>query len=141
MKLQILAIFAASLKGNKMNNMLRSIVYILFFLLFVTVEQDSYAQDTANSQTNTSCYQQQQDPCKKAVDFLFTNHFADIPQMAVSFDNPGASKFKCIARLLAALNEYKKQEKQTNNIDYHSIHLLHADVVDYYVYTLRRIII
>ena len=29
-------------------------------------------------------------------------------------DNPSTSKFKCIVRILAALNELKKQELQTN---------------------------
>ena len=29
----------------------------------------------------TSCYQQQQDPCKRTVDFLFTNNFADMEVM------------------------------------------------------------
>lgn len=125
-----------------MNNMLKHIVYFLLFLLFtVTVEKDYNATKPANCQPNTSCYQQQQDPCKKTVDFLFTNHFADMPQAALSLDNPNTSKFKCLVRLLAALNELKKQELQTNHIICHSLYPLHSDAVDYYIYALRRIII
>lgn len=75
MKLQILAIFAPSFKGNKMNNMLRYIVYILLFLLFtITVGQDYHTVETTDLPPQTSCYQQQQDPCKRTVDFLFTNN-------------------------------------------------------------------
>lgn len=128
--------------GYEMNNVLKSIVYIFFFLLFmVTVGQDEYIQEKADRHPNTSCYQQQRTPCKKTMDFLFNNNYADIPQMAVSLDNPTNSKFKCIARLLTALNELKKQELQTNHIVCHSFYSLHADAVDYYVYALRRIII
>lgn len=142
MKLQYLSIFATSLKGNKMNNMLKSIVYILFFLLFIMiVGQDHYTLEPTNCHSNTPCYQQQPDPCKKTVDFLFTNNFADMPQMAISLDNPSTSKFKCIARLLTMLSEINKQELQTNNIICHSSYSLHANAVDYYIYALRRIII
>lgn len=125
-----------------MNNMLKYIVYILFFLLFiVTVGQDYNATKPTICHPNTSCYQQQQDPCKKTVDFLFTNHFADMPQTAISLDNSANSKFKCLVRLLTALNELKKQELQTNHIICHSLYPLHSDTVDYYIYALRRIII
>lgn len=125
-----------------MNNMLKSIVYILFFLLFMlVVGQDQCAMEPTNCHSDTTCYQQQPDPCKKAVDYLFTNRFADIPQMAISLDNPDHSKFKCIVRLLAAVREYKKQELQTNHIDCRSAYSLHTDAVDYYIYALRRIII
>ena len=96
-----------------MNNMLRYIVYILLFLLFtITVGQDYHTVETTDLPPQTSCYQQQQDPCKRTVDFLFTNNFADMPQIAISLDNPSTSKFKCIVRILAALNELKKQELQ-----------------------------
>lgn len=92
-----------------MNNMLRYIVYILLFLLFtITVDQDYHTVETTDLPPQTSCYQQQQDPCKRTVDFLFTNNFADMPQIAISLDNPSTSKFKCIVRILAALNELKK---------------------------------
>lgn len=142
MKLQILAIFAPSFKGNKMNNMLRYIVYILLFLLFtITVDQDYHTVETTDLPPQTSYYQQQQDPCKRTVDFLFTNNFADMPQIAISLDNPSTSKFKCIVRILAALNELKKQELQTNHIVCHTFHSLYTDAVDYYIYALRRIII
>ena len=125
-----------------MNNMLKYIGYILFFLLFtVTVGQDYHATKPTICHPNTSCYQQQQDPCKKTVDFLFTNHFADMPQTAISLDNPANSKFKCLVRLLTTLHELNKQELQANNIICHSSYLLHTDAVDYYIYALRRIII
>ena len=125
-----------------MNNMLKYIVYILFFLLFtITTEQDYPTIDATNAHPHTSCYQQQQDPCKKTMDFLLTNHFADIPQMVLSLDNPAASKFKCIARILTAFSELKKQELQTNHIACHTFHSLYTDAVDYYIYALRRIII
>lgn len=121
-----------------MNNMLRYIVYILLFLLFtITVGQDYHTVETTDLPPQTSCYQQQQDPCKRTVDFLFTNNFADMPQIA----NPSTSKFKCIVRILAALNELKKQELQTNHIVCHTFHSLYTDAVDYYIYALRRIII
>ena len=110
-----------------MNNMLRYIVYILLFLLFtITVGQDYHTVETTDLPPQTSCYQQQQDPCKRTVDFLFTNNFADMPQ---------------IVRILAALNELKKQELQTNHIVCHTFHSLYTDAVDYYIYALRRIII
>ena len=49
-----------------MNNMLRYIVYILLFLLFtITVGQDYHTVETTDLPPQTSCYQQQQDPCKK----------------------------------------------------------------------------
>lgn len=125
-----------------MNNMLKSVVYILFFLLFiVTVGQDHYIFEATNCHPNTSCYQQQQDPCKRTVDFIFTNNFADVPQIAMSLDNPNTSKFKCIARLLTTLNEHLKQELQTNHIISPSFYSLHTNAVDYYIYALRRIII
>ena len=125
-----------------MNNMLRYIVYILLFLLFtITVGQDYHTVETTDLPPQTSCYQQQQDPCKRTVDFLFTNNFADMPQIAISLDNPSTSKFKCIVRILAALNELKKQELQTNHIVCHTFHSLYTDAVDYYIYALRRIII
>lgn len=125
-----------------MNNMLRYIVYILLFLLFtITVGQDYHTVETTDLPPQTSCYQQQQDPCKRTVDFLFTNNFADMPQIAISLDNPSTSKFKCIVRILAALNELKKQEVQTNHIVCHTFHSLYTDAVDYYIYALRRIII
>ena len=44
-------------------------------------------------------------------------------------------------RILAALNELKKQELQTNHIVCHTFHSLYTDAVDYYIYALRRIII
>lgn len=125
-----------------MNNMLKSIVYILFFLLFMlTVGQDYHAIESTNCHPAASCYRQQPDPCQKTVDYLFTNRFADMPQMAISLDNPDHSKFKCIIRLLATVREYKKQELQTNHITCHSAYSLHTDAVDYYIYALRRIII
>lgn len=126
-----------------MNNMLRHIVYILFLLLLtITAEQDYHAAEPADCHSNASCYRQQQDPCKDTVDFLFTNHFADMPQIAVvSPDNPINSKFKCLARVLTVLNEYKKQKSQTGDITGHSPYPLHSDAVDYYIYALRRIII
>lgn len=125
-----------------MNNMLKYTVYILLFLLFmVTVDQDHATVESTNCHPTTSCYRQQQDPCKKTVDFLFTNNFADMPQMAISLDNPSTSKFKCIARILTALNEFKKQELQTNHIVCHTFYSLHSNAVDYYIYALRRIII
>lgn len=142
MKLQILAIFATLLTDNKMNNMLKYIVYILFLLLLtVTVERDYYKVEPTNCHPNTSCYRQQQNPCKKTMDFLFTNNFADMPQMAISLDNPATSKFKCLARILTAFNELKKQELQTIHIVCHSFYSLHANAIDYYIYALRRIII
>ena len=111
-----------------MNNMLRYIVYILLFLLFtITVGQDYHTVETTDLPPQTSCYQQQQDPCKRTVDFLFTNNFADMPQIAISLDNPSTSKFKCIVRILAALNELKKQELQTNHIVCHTFHSLYTE--------------
>ena len=108
-----------------MNNMLRYVVYILLFLLFtITVDQDHYTVEPTDLHPQTSCYQQQQDPCKRTVDFLFTNNFADMPQIAISLDNPSTSKFKCIVRILTALSELKKQELQTNHIVCHSFHSL-----------------
>ena len=125
-----------------MNNTLRYIVYILFFLLFtVTVDQDHYTAEPASGHSGTSCYQQQQDPCKKTMDFLFTNHFADLPQTAISLDSPASSKFKCMVRILTALNELKKQELQTSHIVCHTFYPLPTNAVDYYIYALRRIII
>lgn len=125
-----------------MNDMLRYVVYILLFLLFtITVDQDHYTVEPTDLHPQTSCYQQQQDPCKRTVDFLFTNNFADMPQIAISLDNPSTSKFKCIVRILTALSELKKQELQTNHIVCHTFHSLYTDAVDYYIYALRRIII
>ncbi len=61
-----------------MNNMLRYVVYILLFLLFtITVDQDHYTVEPTDLHPQTSCYQQQQDPCKRTVDFLF-NRFDDV---------------------------------------------------------------
>ena len=113
-----------------MNNMLRYIVYILLFLLFtITVGQDYHTVETTDLPPQTSCYQQQQDPCKRTVDFLFTNNFADMPQIAISLDNPSTSKFKCIVRILTALSELKKQELQTNHIVCHTFHSLYTDAL------------
>ncbi len=53
------------------------------------------------------------------MDFLFINNFADMPQIAIALDNPDlTSKFKCALRMLATLNEFWKQELQTNNIHF-----------------------
>lgn len=122
--------------------MLRHIVYTLLFLLFtLTVGGSDHAIESSGCLSVTSCYQQQQDPCKKTMDFLFTNHFADMPQPVLSADKASTSKFKCIVRVLATLNELKKQELQTNHTVCHPFHGLYTDAVDYYIYALRRIIV
>ena len=48
-----------------MNNMLRYVVYILLFLLYRHIDQDHYTVEPTDLHPQTSCYQQQQDPCKK----------------------------------------------------------------------------
>lgn len=125
-----------------MDNMLRHIVYTLLFLLFtLTVGRNDYVAESSGRPSATSCYRQQQSPCKKTMDFLFTNRFADMPQLVLSVDNVSTSKLKSIARAWAALNELKKQELQTNHIVCHAFHSLYTDAVDYYIYALRRIIV
>ncbi len=129
-------------KGEKMNNMLKYVVYILFFLLLTTLaDQDRYTVESTVPHPQESYYRQQQDPCEKTVNYLFTNNFADMPQMAISLDNPSTSKFKCIARILTALGELNTQKLQTNHIACPTFHSLYTDAVDYYIYALRRIII
>ena len=102
-------------KGEKMNNMLKYVVYILFFLLLTTLaDQDRYTVESTVPHPQESYYRQQQDPCEKTVNYLFTNSFADMPQMAISLDN---------------------------HIACPTFHSLYTDAVDYYIYALRRIII
>lgn len=123
--------------------MLKTIVLFLFLLLIVSIGQENYASAVSlpSPHKGTSLYQQSQSPCKKTMDFLFTNRFADIPQIAITLDNHDHFKSKCALRLLAALNEYRKLELQSIHIDYHSFHSLHTDAIDYYIYALRRILI
>lgn len=125
-----------------MNHILKYIVSTLFFLLCaITVELEDYVTESATAHPQTPCYQQQEDPCKKTMDFLFINRFADLPQMVLSTDHSSTSKFKCIARILAAFHEWNKQELQTNHIVRHTFYSPYTDAVDYYIYALRRIII
>lgn len=130
-----------------MNNILKIFISLLFFLLLITTAgQEEYASVKSSffQKSNvTSSYQQTQSPCKKTMDyFLFINRFADMPQVAIALDNPDlTSKSKCALRLLATLNDFWKQELQTNNIHFHSSISHYSHAVDYYIYALRRIII
>lgn len=129
-----------------MNNILKIFISLLFFLLLITTAgQEEYASVKSSffQKSNvTSSYQQTQSPCKKTMDFLFINRFADMPQVAIALDNPDlTSKSKCALRLLATLNDFWKQEQQTNNIHFHSSISHYSHAVDYYIYALRRIII
>jgi len=121
-----------------MNNILKIFISLLFFLLLITTAgQEEYASVKSSffQKSNvTSSYQQTQSPCKKTMDFLFINRFADMPQVAIALD-------KCALRLLATLNDFWKQELQTNNIHFHSSISHYSHAVDYYIYALRRIII
>ena len=126
-----------------MNRLFKSVVYLLFFLLFIVAGQADYTPDAPISRPISSApsYRQTQNPCRRTVDHLFTNRFADLPQMVISIDNPDHYKFKCMLRILAAWKEHQKQELQTTHIDYHSYYTCYTDAVDYYVYALRRIVI
>ena len=83
-----------------MNNILKIFISLLFFLLLITTAgQEEYASVKSSffQKSNvTSSYQQTQSPCKKTMDFLFINRFADMPQVAIALDNPDlTSKSKC----------------------------------------------
>ena len=117
-----------------MNNILKIFISLLFFLLLITTAgQEEYASVKSSffQKSNvTSSYQQTQSPCKKTMDFLFINRFADMPQVAIALDNPDlTSKSKCALRL------------QTNNRHFHSSISHYSHAVDYYIDALRRIII
>lgn len=129
-----------------MGNILRYMVYGLFFLLFMfTVEQDDSLQSNtpllSYPHCATSCYRRQQDPCEKTMNFLFTHRFADMPQTVLSFDNLSTSKFKCIVRILTAQGESQKRQQRTSRTIHPAAYPLHSDAVDYYIYALRRIVI
>ena len=117
-----------------MNNILKIFISLLFFLLLITTAgQEEYAS------VKSSFFQKSN---VKTMDFLFINRFADMPQVAIALDNPDlTSKSKCALRLLATLNDFWKQELQTNNIHFHSSISHYSHAVDYYIYALRRIII
>jgi hypothetical protein len=111
-----------------MNNILKIFISLLFFLLLITTAgQEEYASVKSSffQKSNvTSSYQQTQSPCKKTMDFLFINRFADMPQVAIALDNPDlTSKSKCALRLLATLNDFWKQELQTTYIFIHPFHI------------------
>ena len=65
-----------------MNNILKIFISLLFFLLLITTAgQEEYASVKSSffQKSNvTSSYQQTQSPCKKTMDFLFINRFADM---------------------------------------------------------------
>lgn len=127
-----------------MNSMLKVMIsFILFLLIMTIVGQEDYTSIGSKTQyTSCSSYRQTQNPCKKTMDFILTNRFADMPQAALTLDNPDvSSKSKCILRLLAAFCENRKQELQTIHIDYHLQSSFYSHAVDYYIYALRRIII
>ena len=129
-----------------MNNILKIFISLLFSLLLMTIvgqeECTSVTSSSPQKSSITSSYQQTQSPCKKTMDFLFINRFADMPQVAIALDNPDlTSKSKCALRLLATLNDFWKQELQTNNLHFHSFISHYSHAVDYYIYALRRIII
>ncbi|WP_455671842.1 hypothetical protein [Phocaeicola sp.] len=123
--------------------MLKIVISLLFSLLIMAVAgQEDYASSAKSiSHTPTSSYRQSQSPCKRTMDFIFTHRFADMPQAVLSLDNPDSSKSKCVLRLLASLNEFRKQELQTTHIDHHLLSSHYPHAVDYYIYALRRIII
>ncbi|EJX10975.1 hypothetical protein EVA_00324 [gut metagenome] len=127
-----------------MNALLKHWIYMLFFFLLafmVSEEPATVDPATAVPVSYTSHYEPQQDPYEKAMDFLFDHQFADVPQTALSVDNSQLMKFKCLVRVLASFQELRKQSQQPSRCNDHRFHSLYPESVDYYVYTLRHILI
>lgn len=116
---------------------------IFFFLLALTVSEESATveQATAMPVSATSHYEPLRDPYEKTMDYLFDHQFADMPQTAFSADYSPLSKFKCLVRLLSSFQDRYKQSLPQARCKAHPEHAPCTEAVDYYVFTLRHILI
>ncbi len=91
--------------------------------------------------TSVSYFEQEDNPYDEARDYLYGNTFADLPHNAISLDFQYHSKFKCLMRLLADINEQQKQTSRKKSSLYHISDANACNAVDYYIYALRHILI
>ncbi len=118
---------------------------MLSLLLFCAAERYNHNMaETDQNEMEASYFQQDENPCEKAMDYLASNRFANLPYAIHMADtqnvNPCKGNHSKPKNLIYLLSNIDKNQKQISKTNHPSIFYQHRfDMVDYYIYALRHI--
>ena len=126
-----------------MESVQKFILSTALFLLIITIgTHKSYAKIVDDSTFYTSFYQQQKTPFEKTIHFLFLNKLADLPQPVCSLEViSGHSSCKSLFCLPSDSNNLYNTTSKPYVASFGPQRTDSYPGIEYYIYTLRRILI
>lgn len=127
-----------------MKGLLKFVVWSWLFLLLTVMGQvqcGAVHGEQKHAET-TCCYTQSQHPWEETLTFLLANRFGSLPQaIEASGTNDMLSKLKVIAQLKKEWEYLWKLQPHPVLAAPQDFHPYGRCAIDYYIYTLRRIVI
>lgn len=125
-----------------MESVQKSILSTTLFLLFIIMGTHGIQAEMIDNNTfSTSFYQQQETPFEKTIHYLGLSGIADLPQPACSFEVSGNTPYKPPF----SLHSDSSNLYNTITLPYAACltwqHACSFTGIEYYIYTLRRILI
>lgn len=127
-----------------MKGLLKFVAMVWLFMLLIVMGQVRYVAVRGEQKRTetTCCYTQTQHPWEETLTHLLANRFGNLPQTVVSPEACDTlSKLKVISQL-------RKEWEYVGKLQLHPVWAAPQDfhpygrcAIDYYIYTLRRIVI
>lgn len=110
---------------------------VLFLFIIAIGTRETYTKEADYHNYSSSFYEQQETPFEKTVHYYFLSKIADLPQAMCLTENSILSAYKSTFSFFHnQIPLYKAPRVYDNNTNIHFY-----TGIEYYIYTLRRIII